>query len=150
MAVNARIEYIEGYSGHADQEWLMNFIYSFIKKPKHIFLVHGEEESEEILREKIETETGLNVTMPEFGETYELTGEEEQAITRTAVIERKINNTIRSEIMHRLGKIKDEINDMDISVKEDMNDKTLTDRDIFRINEKIKALEKQILNVIEG
>lgn len=37
IAVNARIEYIEGYSGHADQEWLMNFIYSFITKPKHIF-----------------------------------------------------------------------------------------------------------------
>ena len=23
------VEYIEGYSGHADQEWLMNFVYSF-------------------------------------------------------------------------------------------------------------------------
>ena len=39
VAVNARIEYIEGYSGHADQEWLLNFVYSFIRKPKHIFLV---------------------------------------------------------------------------------------------------------------
>ena len=39
IAVNARIEYIEGYSGHADQELLMNCIYSYIKKPKHIFLV---------------------------------------------------------------------------------------------------------------
>ena len=38
IAVNARIEYIEGYSGHADQEGLMNFVYSFIKKPKTIFL----------------------------------------------------------------------------------------------------------------
>ncbi len=45
ITVNARIEYIEGYSGHADQEWLLNFIYSFITKPKHIFLVHGEEEA---------------------------------------------------------------------------------------------------------
>ena len=72
IAVNARIEYIEGYSGHADQEGLMNFIYSFIKKPKHIFLVHGEPESQDILKEKIETETGLGVTVPEFGETYEL------------------------------------------------------------------------------
>ena len=26
FAVNARVEYIEGYSGHADQDWLMNFI----------------------------------------------------------------------------------------------------------------------------
>ena len=52
IAVNARIEYIEGYSGHADQEGLMNFIYSFITKPKHIFLVHGEEEAQDILKEK--------------------------------------------------------------------------------------------------
>ena len=52
IAVNARIEYIEGYSGHADQEGLMNFIYSFIEKPKHIFLVHGEEESQEVLKNK--------------------------------------------------------------------------------------------------
>ena len=57
MAVNARIEYIEGYSGHADQEGLINFIYSFIKKPKNIFLVHGEQESQEVLKNKIEEET---------------------------------------------------------------------------------------------
>ena len=53
VRVNARIEYIEGYSGHADQEWLMNFIYSFITKPKHIFLVHGEPEGQKILKDKI-------------------------------------------------------------------------------------------------
>ncbi len=56
IAVNARVEYIEGYSGHADQEGLMDFIYSFINKPKHIFLVHGEEESQDILAQKIETD----------------------------------------------------------------------------------------------
>ncbi len=38
IAVNARIEYIEGYSGHADQEWLMNFIYSYAIKNKTYFL----------------------------------------------------------------------------------------------------------------
>jgi len=54
IAVNARIEYIEGYSGHADQEWLMNFVYSFIKKPTHIFLVHGEPEGQIVLKEKLE------------------------------------------------------------------------------------------------
>ena len=39
IAVNARIEYIEGYSGHADQEWLLNFVYSFTNQPKHIFFI---------------------------------------------------------------------------------------------------------------
>ena len=72
IAVNARIEYIEGYSGHADQEWLLNFVYSFITKPKHIFLVHGEPEGQKVLKEKITETTEIPVTIPEFGEKYTL------------------------------------------------------------------------------
>ena len=39
IAVAARVEYIEGFSGHADQTWLLNFVNSFTNPPKHIFLV---------------------------------------------------------------------------------------------------------------
>ncbi len=146
IAVNARIEYIEGYSGHADQELLMNYIYSFIKKPKHIFIVHGEPESQEVLADKIENETKIGVTIPEFGETYEINDE----ITMTHKIERKINKTLKVEILERLEKVKDELKDMEEYVNEDLGNENLRDEDIFRINEKIKELEKQILNVIEG
>ena len=146
IAVNARVEYIEGYSGHADQEGLMNFIYSFIKKPKHIFIVHGEEESQDVLKEKIEQEAGLPVTIPVFGETFEL-GED---IKLTHKIERKLPVSMKSEVIKRLEKVKEEMKDMEVYVREDMNNKELKDEDVFRINEKIKELEKQILNVIEG
>ena len=146
IAVNARIEYIEGYSGHADQEGLMNFIYSFIKKPNHIFLVHGEKESQDILKEKIEQETSLNVVVPEFGETYELGDNLEM----TYKVERKVTNTLRYEILQRLEKLKEEMKDMETYVKQDVDNKNLRDEDIFRINEKIKDLEKQIINVVEG
>ena len=146
IAVNARIEYIEGYSGHADQELLMNCIYSYIKKPKHIFLVHGEPESQDVLADKIEEETKISVTIPEFGETYELSDE----IVMTHKIERRVNKTIKSEILQRLGKLKEELKDMEVYVHQDLQDDNLRDEDIFRINEKIKDLEKQILNVIEG
>ena len=146
IAVNARVEYIEGYSGHADQEWLMNFIYSFITKPKHIFLVHGEPESQDVLKEKIESEIGIPVTTPEFGETYKL----EEQIEMVNKLERKVTKTLRNEILERLDKLKEEIKDMDVYVRQDINDSNLKDADIFRINEKIKDLEKQIVNVIEG
>ena len=146
IAVNAKIEYIEGYSGHADQEWLMNFIYSFINKPKHIFLVHGEEESQRVLQEKIIKDTNINTVIPSFGETYELNDE----IPVVNKLERKINLSIKDEVMKRLEKVKNELKDMDEFVKEDMNNPDLTNSDIFRINEKIKDLEKQILDVIEG
>ncbi len=147
IAVNARIEYLEGYSGHADQDGLMNFIYSFIKKPKQIFLVHGEEESQKILKQKIEEETKLPVVITEFGETYELNNEEAKL---TSKIEKKIPVNNRTEVLSRLEKLKEEILDMETCVKEDMSNKELRDEDIFRINEKIKDLEKHILNVIEG
>lgn len=152
IAVNARIEYIEGYSGHADQEGLMNFIYSFINKPKHIFLVHGEVEAQKVLEEKIEKDTGIGVTVPEFGETYEINAieENEEKIKMTHKIERKITKTIRHEVIERLEKLKEEIKDMDTYVRQDIDDEKLKDEDIFRINEKIKDLEKQIINVIDG
>ena len=146
IAVNARIEYIEGYSGHADQQGLMNFVYSFIDKPKNIFLVHGEPESQEVLKEKLETETNIPVIVPEFGETYDIN----EQITMTHKIKRKLGTPSRAEILERLQKLKAEMTDMENSIKQDVENKNLTDRDIFRINEKVKDLEKQILNVIEG
>ena len=147
FAVNARVEYIEGYSGHADQEGLMNFIYSFITKPKNIFLVHGEAESQEVLKDKIEKETEIPVIIPDFGETYDITN---ISVEMTNKIERKATRTMRTEILERLEKLKSEIQDMDEYVRKDVEDENLRDEDIFRINEKIKDLEKQILNVIEG
>ena len=144
--VNAQIEYIEGYSGHADQEWLMNFIYSFIQKPKHIFLVHGEEEAQEVLKNKIVEETNIGVTIPELGETYELNDE----IIMTNKIKYNKPKSIKSEVLDRLSKIREEIEDMDIAVREDVDNSNLNDVDMFRINEKIKELEQQIVRIIEG
>ena len=147
IAVNARIEYIEGYSGHADQEGLMNFIYSFIEKPKHIFLIHGEEESQEVLEQKIITDTKLAVTIPDFGDTYEINKDNIKLIK---TLDKKLPINIRTEVVKRLEKLKEELKDMETSVQDDVNNHELHDQDIFRINEKMKELEHQILNVIEG
>ena len=147
IAVNARVEYIEGYSGHADQEGLMNFIYSFIQKPKHIFLIHGEEESQEVLEQKIITDTNLPVAIPDFGDTYELNKDN---ISLVHTLDKKLPINIRTEVVKRLEKLKEELKDMETSVNDDVNNHELHDQDIFRINEKMKELERQILNVIEG
>lgn len=145
ISVNARIEYIEGYSGHADQEWLLNFVYSFIKKPKHIFLVHGEEDSQEVLKEKLLETTGIPVTIPDYGETYELNDE----ITMTNKIELTTRyKPLRLEVIERMQKLKDEINDMTQIVKEDIITEKAKDVEVALINEKIKELERQIVEII--
>ena len=126
----------------------MNFVYSFRKKPKQVFLIHGEEESQEVLGEKIENEAQLPVIIPNYGETYELNVDEDAKLTNK--LDKKLPINMKAEVLKRLEKLKAEINDMDISVREDMNNGEIKDTDVFRINEKIKDLEKQILNVIEG
>ena len=68
----------------------------------------------------------------------------------THKIQRKSGTPSRAEILERLQTLKAEMEDMENYVKQDVENKNLTDRDIFRINEKVKDLEKQILNVIEG
>ena len=147
ITVNARIEYIEGYSGHADQEWLLNFIYSFITKPKHIFLVHGEEESQNVLKEKIIQTTNIPVTIPDFGETYELS--EEIKLTNKIELPTRYK-PLRIETLERIQKLKDEVQDMSEIIKEEIIKEKAKDAEVAIINEKIKELEAQIVRILEG
>ena len=41
--VNAQIELIDGISGHADRNGLMEWIGAFKEKPDHVFMVHGQD-----------------------------------------------------------------------------------------------------------
>ena len=147
VAVNARIEYIEGYSGHADQQGLLNFVYSFMKKPDHIFLVHGEEEPQKVLKNKITENTGLAVTIPEYGETYDLSN----IVKLSNVVNQdKVKNYAKLEVIDRMKTLKEELNDMESIVREDILANTTNDMEIEKINERIKQLERQIVEIIEN
>ena len=146
IAVNARIEYIEGYSGHADQEWLLNFVYSFINKPKHIFLVHGEPDGQIELKQKIIENTKIPVTIPDFGDVYEL-NEDLKLLEKMEVPDRY--KYIRLAILERVETLKEEIEDMGEIIKDTMLTEDAKDSDLAELNEKVKELEKQIVNIIE-
>ena len=145
IVVNARIEYIEGYSGHADQEWLLNFVYSFITKPKHIFLVHGEPEGQKILKEKLLETTDIPVTIPDYGENYNL---DKTIKVVSKVEERNKYRFLRLEVIDRLSTLKEELDEMSDIIKEDIFDEDTKDEEIEAINAKIKELEQQIVRVI--
>ena len=146
IAVNARIEYIEGYSGHADQEWLMNFVYSFITKPKHIFLVHGEPTGQEILKSKIVDEIGLPVTIPEYGQTYTL--DENLTMEQTvAPITPQMN--LRRDVIDKIRLLKNELNDMETIVKEDYLTKKDNEEEISLLKLRLKEIEDQIVKIVE-
>ena len=75
IQVNAEIHSLEGFSGHADREGIIQWIKSFKNKPKKIFLVHGEEEATEEISRKIEEESKIKTYIPELGESVSIEGE---------------------------------------------------------------------------
>ena len=147
FSVKARVEYIEGYSGHADQQWLLNFVYSFIKKPKHIFLVHGEPESQLVLKGKISNTTHIPVTIPSFAEKYTLNESLEVEQTNIEKIDKKY---LRLELLERIQTLQEEIEDMGTIVKEEYLDKQSSDEQIQKLNDKVKELEQKIVEIIEN
>ena len=147
IAVNARVEYIEGYSGHADQAGLLHFVDSFVKKPNHIFLVHGEEESQKVLRDKINENFDLPVSIPDYCESFDLTN----TVQATGNIrKRNLNEYKKLEVIDRMETLKEELVDMESIVKEDILANTVNDDEISKLNERIKELEKQIVEIIEN
>ena len=77
IPVRARIEHINGYSGHADQDelidWLSNMISpTSIKRPKRIFVCQGEREPATLLAQRIKDHLGLSVKVPKMNELVEL------------------------------------------------------------------------------
>ena len=147
IAVNARIEYIEGYSGHADQEWLLNFVYSFINKPKHIFLVHGEEEGQEELKRKIEESVEIPVTIPEFGQTFELTPDSLEKLEDRPEVKKFNEKFIKISVLERIEKMKDDIAGLENIVR-DENFEAQND-EIRLLSERIKEIELQIAKIMK-
>lgn len=72
IMVRARILAIDGFSAHADRSELMGWLSKFIKKPKQVILVHGEEDVLTQFSVQIEKELGLTTYIPNYLETVEL------------------------------------------------------------------------------
>jgi len=75
IQVNAEIYSLEGFSGHADREGILQWIKSFKNKPKKIFVVHGEEEASKEISGKIEEELSIKTYIPKLGESVSIEGE---------------------------------------------------------------------------
>ena len=147
--VNARIEYIEGYSGHADQEWLLNFIYSFIRKPKHIFLVHGEPKGQLVLKDKITENVNIPVTIPGLGEEYSLGDDGEVKLVNT--IEHTFTREEeKAEIVDKMSDLESKLVDMQMALKDDMFKHKANNDDVKEIKNKVKDLESLIQGILNN
>ena len=161
IAVNAEVVYIDGYSGHADQKLLMNFVSEFKEKPKKIFLVHGEEEAQNVLKGKIEEEYGIDTEIPSFGDSFrvdEIVEKEENLLEKEKVVatrEEKIEFANKvADLNEEISMLSDTIADRmtHVHVKsEDLTtntDKTILEQVLSKLN-KLELAIQLMLNQAE-
>jgi len=73
VPIAAQIKYTDMFSGHADQEGLLNFVKQFdVRQLKQLFLVHGEKSSMTAFQEILHQELNIAAHMPQKGEEFQL------------------------------------------------------------------------------
>ena len=72
MPVNAEVTELPMLSAHADCDELMQWLSGFQQPPKHVFIVHGEPDASEALRERILRELGWSASVPLQDQVQEL------------------------------------------------------------------------------
>ncbi|MBC7324723.1 MAG: MBL fold metallo-hydrolase, partial [Moorella sp. (in: Bacteria)] len=64
IAVRAEIKTINGFSAHADQKGLLNWVKSFGRPPRKVFVTHGEEDAARDFASLLSDELGLEAETP--------------------------------------------------------------------------------------
>tara|TARA_R110002124_G_scaffold126919_3_gene286770 strand:- start:1624 stop:3000 length:1377 start_codon:yes stop_codon:yes gene_type:complete len=70
--VHARIEYLQGLSGHADQRELLNWVADITEAPSEVHIVHGEAQASDALRVKLRDQLGWKAKIPNLYEIKEI------------------------------------------------------------------------------
>ena len=150
ISVNARIEMIEGFSGHADRDGLLSWMTSFKRKPKKIFIIHGEEpamsEFAGLIHEKLEIET----IIPNRGESFVVSkaGVSETERRQAAVQEKDKKSFKQLEILEMLDKLRGELNEASSMVRNDLQSEK-NDLVVDKLKEKLLKFEKDIIEIIK-
>ena len=147
ITVNAEVDYIEAFSGHADKTGLLDFIDTFKVKPKQIYLVHGDEDAQMALADEIDNKFGIPVDIPYRGDVYEI---DIDRIRKTAELKSPNENKyIRLEILEKMETLREELDEMTTIVSDDLKQET-TDKKVATIMEKLRSLEDQIVDILRA
>ena len=72
IQIRAEIHSIEGFSGHADQGELLDWLRNIKNPPKKIFIVHGELDASTHFAHMIRDEFGIETVVPSLNESFNL------------------------------------------------------------------------------
>jgi metallo-beta-lactamase family protein len=144
IMVAAEIHNLEGFSGHADQNGLLDWLGGFQKIPKQIFLVHGEEQSKIDFAKVVQERLGLSTTPIFANSEFELeTGE---LIAQDQVIKEVIDEEGLTNLRSKITDIQKGVDNI-LAQTDSALSKEMTADKLTQINNILQELEKVSLNL---
>ena len=117
------------------------------KPTKHVFLVHGEYEGQEELKRKIEDSSECKVTIPDFGESYELGNDGPTLLEESEEIEAYKKEFRRLDIIDRIEELKESIADIeDVVMKKNIE---TDDSELMKLEDRVKEIQRQIQELMK-
>lgn len=144
VQVNAEIHNLEGFSGHADRNGLMEWISGFQQQPKQVFLVHGEEASKKDLAKSIENELGYQPVV--ITNVSEFSLEEAGDVTLEEVIEETVNQEMLEDIREKLAEVHGQLENVLYNSSLRIGDDLSADQ-IIAINNLVQRLDKNTVDL---
>lgn len=134
VVVRADIVNIDGFSAHADQKGLMDWLRSFKEIPRQIYLIHGEESALENMQRIIASEFDVHAKIPAIGSQYDITKDIILDITRK---EREYIAELKPETLAAFMTIKEQILELAVIPGKDV-------RTLQRLLAQVSELEREI------
>ena len=144
ISVKAEIHNLEGFSGHADQKGLMDWLSGFRQEPEQIFLVHGELESKKDFARLVGDELGFHPVVITENSEFEL--ETGQLLSRDQVIMDVMDDEGIEELKDKIGVIKSELDSV-LSSTQGIIENKISAEKLQQINNIVLELEKASANL---
>ena len=145
ISVNARIEAIDGFSGHADKAGLLSWIGSIERKPKKVFIVHGEQEIMYDFAQTLSSEFGLRCIVPARGDSYIVTADSVYENVPNAEVQKRFR---RLAVVEMLETLREEFEELSEILKGDLKQER-SDVEIDEVTAKLKLVEKAIVEALK-
>ncbi len=142
--VAAEIHNLEGFSGHADKDGLLDWIGSFEKKPKQVFLVHGEQESKDAFAFTLREKLGMDPVVVTDISEFEL--ESGDMISMEETVKDVMDAESMDKLRLRVASVQDELNSL-IKTQEAIPDREMSPEKLSEIKNLILSLEKDAVNL---
>ena len=146
VQVKAQIHNLEGFSGHADREGLMDWLRGFKKAPKELFLVHGEPQAKIDFAGTVAEELGFPTVVVNANAEYELEPDSGEVISMSQAMAEVVDEKDINDARHYLFDVRRRLEDIIYNTDLAMGSETSPEQ-LAKINNIILELEKSAINL---